>query len=62
MDSNTPFEEAKKQCSNFVWNLLSTIQMNKTIETINLENEEHKVMFDALIEQHCKHLVNEVQQ
>lgn len=56
---DTPFDEAKKQCSEFAWNFLSMIQMNKTMEKVDMENEEHKLLFEQLIEQHCKHLLNE---
>ena len=56
---DTPFDEAKKQCAEFAWNFLSMIQMNKTMEKVDMENEEHKLLFEQLIEQHCKHLLNE---
>lgn len=59
---DTPFDEAKKQCSEFAWNLLSSIQMNRTIEKIDLENEEHKTLFENMLETHCKYFLNGVEQ
>lgn len=53
------FDEVKKQCSEFAWNLLSSIQLNRAIEKIDLENEEHKTLFENMIETHCKYIQNE---
>lgn len=64
MKDKTPFDEARKKCSEFAWNFLSSIQMLKIkqkLDTIE-ETEETQTMFDTLVETHCKHLTNEVQQ
>ena len=54
----TPFDNARKQCSTFSWNLLSSISVLDAKEKLNNndENEELKKAFDMLIEHHCKYL------
>lgn len=56
-----PFDNARKQCSNFSWNLLSSIHVLDAKEKLNndKDNEELKQAFDMLIEHHCKYLSNE---
>jgi len=54
----TPFDNARKQCSVFSWNLLSSISVLDAKEKLNNdnENEELKQAFEMLIEHHCKYL------
>jgi hypothetical protein len=66
MDNQTPFDKAKKQCSEFAWNFLSSLQMLKIKEKLEETKEEisdeSQLLFDNFLENHCKHLTNEVQQ
>jgi len=54
----TPFDNARKQCSVFSWNLLSSISVLDAKEKLNNnnENEELEQAFEMLIEHHCKYL------
>lgn len=56
----TPFDQAHKSCSTFAWNLLSSVQVLEVTGKLNMDNEEEKLMYDALIESHCKYLTNGV--
>lgn len=66
MDNQTPFDKAKKECANFAWNLLSSLQMlkikEKLEETKEEMSDESQMLYDNFLESHCKHLTNEVQQ
>lgn len=64
MNDQTPFDKARKQCSDFAWNLLSSIQVyrvNQTLDTREFDDKESDT-FELLLTNHCKHLVNEVEQ
>lgn len=54
----TPFDQAQKSCSQFAWNLLSSAQVLKVSGKLNMDNKEEKLMYDTLIEHHCKYLTN----
>ena len=62
MDDLNPFDQARKQCSTFSWNLLSSISVLDAKSKLNNESENEKLQqaFDMLIEHHCKHLTDEV--
>lgn len=60
MDS--PFQKAKKECTVFSWNLLSSISVLEAKEKLNSADEVDEKLqtaFDMLIEQHCKYLTSE---
>lgn len=59
---DNPFEQARKECSSFYWNLLSSISVLNAKEKLNNENENEKLQqaFDMLLEHHCKFLQDEV--
>jgi hypothetical protein len=64
MNDETPFDKARKQCSEFAWNLLSSIQVyrvNQTLDTREFDDKE-SATFELLLTNHCKHLSNEVEQ
>lgn len=55
-----PFEQTNKTMSQFAWNLLSSIQVFGSLEKLNMENEREEMMYDMLLESHCKYLSNEI--
>ena len=59
---NLPFDKARKECSTFSWNLLSSISVLDAKAKLNneSENEELTKAYDMLLEHHCKYLVSEV--
>lgn len=64
MNDETPFDKARKQCSEFAWNLLSSIQVyrvNQTLDTREFDDKE-VATYELLLTNHCKHLSNEVEQ
>lgn len=62
MDDLNPFDRARKQCSTFSWNLLSSISVLDAKSKLNNESENENLQqaFDMLIEHHCKYLTDEV--
>lgn len=64
MDSETPFDKAKKKCSDFAWNLLSSIQVYRVsmqLDTRDFDDKE-AATYEQLLSNHCKYLANEVEQ
>ena len=64
MDNKAPFDKVREQCSNFAWNLLSSIQVyrvNQTLDSKEFDDKENK-NYELLLASHCKHLSNEVKQ
>lgn len=61
MSEETPFDKAHKQCANFAWNLLSSIQVHKVstlLDTREFDDNENAT-YETLLDNHCKHLANE---
>lgn len=64
LTNESPFDKARKQCSDFAWNLLSSIQVyrvNNVIDMKELDDKEN-ARYELLLTNHCKHLSNEVEQ
>ena len=58
---NTPFDDARQQCSDFAWNLLSSIQVfriSMELDSRELDDKENK-NYELLLASHCKHMHNE---
>ena len=58
---NTPFDDARQQCSDFAWNLFSSIQLlgiSMELDSRELDDNESK-SYELLLASHCKHLANE---
>ena len=59
---NLPFDKARKECSTFSWNLLSSISVLDAKSKLNNESENEELIkaYDMLLEHHCKYLMSEV--
>ena len=59
---NLPFDKARKECSNFSWNLLSSISVLDAKQKLNIQNDNEQLQkaFDMLIEHHCLYMKDEV--
>ena len=61
MSEETPFDKAQKQCANFAWNFLSSIQVYKVSNLLDTKefDDNENATYELLLNNHCKHLSNE---